>query len=400
MIPPRLNPLPKSLHREIPTVATDDCAIVVGVARYRDSANYPTLKGPINDVQHIVEWLEDPKRGAVPTANIRKLVTTQALLDLPDPPLQSPPPREWQPSRASIEEDIYSLVLDSAQRLIHRPNGRLYLYFSGHGFTSDKEDVRSAALFTADAGGAVPANFCGTLCAEALSKLGVFGQIVLIMDCCRDVKLTAPYDGLLITDATAPNANQVSVLEVYAAPKGGKAQEGVTEDGLTGGFMTHALLKSIAEVPPDIIGRISASALDNYMAMHWSDLVPTTTAPPKPRILQPPSDQAPIYFASGRTDLVDQEFSIAADVNPNLELYLQSFPTSDLPRIRGVLADDKVRWTGNTVDSQVDVELSAPDAQGRRRFTLRLIRVPHEVYALMPEATRLPFIPGNGRVNL
>jgi caspase domain-containing protein len=379
---------------------TDDCAIVVGVARYFDSASFPTLRGPVNDVARMVDWLTSPSGGDVPPENIRTLRTEDDLLNL----LESPTDDDvWQPSRARIEQKIHSLVLDNKRKIINRPNGRLYLYFSGHGFTSDREDVRSAALFTAEAGGMVQANICGTLCAEALSRLAAFGQIVLIMDCCRDVKLTVRYDGLMLADASAPGSERVSVLSIYAAPKGGKAQEGaLVEGGPTVGFMTHALLTSLREMPPDILGRVSASALDNYLAMNWATWFNGPTAPPKPRILLPYSDQAPIYFTSGRPDLVDQEFSVPAARDPGLELWLlSSLPASSaLPVIKGTVAGDHIHWARENVDSQLDVPLSAPDAQGRQRFTLRLLKIPYEIYASDPPGSKRDFIGGDGCVDL
>lgn len=383
-------------------MAADDCAILVGVARYIDSSRYPKLGGPVNDVAHMYDWLTSPNGGGVPPINIRTVTTSNDLLKLPDPPPDDFEFERWQPSKSKVEGDVFSLILDRKRTVIPRPGGRLYLYFSGHGFTNDRAEINSAALYTADAGGDSQPNVCGTLYAEAIRKLAAFGQIVLIMDCCRDVKVTSRYDLINLTDASAPNVEKVSVLSVYATPKGGKAQEGVVDPGgPTVGFLTHALLRSFKEIPPDILGRVSASALDNYMAMNWSQWFDGRVAPPKPRIIPSYSDQAPIYFASAQ-DLVDQEFSVATDANETREIWLQSAPPkrSSLASISAMISSDAIFWKRESIDSQVNIPLSAPDATGRKRFKLRLRPIGYEILFDDPAANTRTFTAGGICVDL
>lgn len=379
-------------------MAADDCAIVVGVARYFEPATYPPLQGPVHDVASVYKWLTSKSGGDVPKQNIRKLVTAKKLLASPAPVPGSVKIHEWQPSVASIESNVFSLILDKNRRFIPRPNGRLYLYFSGHGFTSER-DGYGAALFTAEAGGNHPANLGGTLFAEAIAKMGVFGQIVLIMDCCRDALATSPYGRLTLTDAEAPNAQSVVRMEIYAVPKGGKAQEGELEPGgPTAGYLTNAVLRALREIPPNVVGQVSAQRLADYISVAWDRLIPAGTSPPKPRI-QHPFGQATMYFPTGRENLVDQEFSVRAARSPDFKVWLESrHPNMDLPRNMATFSRDFVSWTGS--DPRVDVPLSAPDAAGRQTFTLRLLPIAHELNTSVPAPAPLVFTPGGACVDL
>lgn len=377
----------------------NDCAIVVGIARYRDSQSFPTLKGPINDVSNVKNWLLSRTGGDVPAANVRTLVTAPALLALPE---TAPLNVTWAPTFPEFQAELDSLIRAPNGEFISRANARLYLYFSGHGYTNGRWDMPSAALWGADAWQMTsPANLPGTLFAQAVAKLALFGQIVLIMDCCRDLSATAPYGVPVLPDVTADGAERVSVLSVYAVPKDGKAQESVLPDttGQTVGLMTHALFTGINEMPPDILGRVSADALSNYVAMKWTKWYSGSTAPPVPRIYPPTTAQTPIFFSSGR-DLIDQEFSVPANRTTGFELSLLS--VGNLAEIHAAFDTDSVEWQRDTdAASQVTIPLSTPDTGGRQTFTLRLLRVPYVVnYLSGPPSGTLTFTPGNSRVNL
>jgi len=381
-------------------VAADDCAVLVGIARYFESSTYPPLQGPVHDVASVYEWLISKSGGDVPEANIRKLVTDKGLFDNPNLKPEDVDLSEWKPSLASITSSVFSLIFDRHKRFIRRPNGRLYLYFSGHGFTNEKVGS-GAALFTAEAGGDDHANLGGTLCAEALANMRIFGQIVLIMDCCRDELSASPYGRLNLTDAEADGAQRVPRLEIYAGPKGARAQEGaLTPDGPIAGYLTNAVLRALREMPPNVVGQISANRLNDYISWNWSRLVPDGTEPPKPRIHPPFTDQTVMYFPSGREELVDQEFSVPVDRSPDFKVWLQSMaPNSELPRNVGMFTDKIVTWVGS--DPPIDIELSKPNDAGRQTFALRLLAIPHDLQMNVPDRTApLIFTPGGGRVDL
>lgn len=381
-------------------MAKDDCAVLVGIARYFEPSTYPPLQGPVHDVASVYDWLIHKSGGDVPKANIRMLVTGEDLLAKPYPKPEDFELSAWKPSLASITAEVFSLIFDTKKHFIQRPNGRLYLYFSGHGFTNEKVG-NGAALFTAEAGGDDHANLGGTLCAEALANMRVFGQIVLIMDCCRDELSASPYGRLNLTDAEADGAQRVPRLEIYAGPKGVRAQEGaLSPEGPIAGYLTNAVLRALREAPPNVVGQISANRLNEYITWNWSSLVPAGSEPPTPRIHPPFTDQAVMYFPSGRQELVDQEFSVPVDRSPDFKLWLQSVaPNWELPRNVGMFTDNIVTWVGS--DPPIDIKLSQPNDAGRQTFTLRLLAIPHEWQMNVPgRTTPSIFTPGGGRVDL
>jgi hypothetical protein len=54
-------------------MATDDYAIVVGISAYPYHGN---LSGPENDAKAFYDWLIDPQWGAVPEANVDRILTS------------------------------------------------------------------------------------------------------------------------------------------------------------------------------------------------------------------------------------------------------------------------------------------------------------------------------------
>src|SRR5918998_2951337 len=115
-----------------------DYAVVVGVARYPElSAEgvVADLDGPNNDAQAVHDWLVDPEGGGLDPDNA-KLIRS-ADFDWLDP-------LDAQPAAARIERELKWLERQTRDTA----GGRLYLYFSGHGFSPVLEE---GALLTAEA---------------------------------------------------------------------------------------------------------------------------------------------------------------------------------------------------------------------------------------------------------
>src|SRR6202022_2180079 len=74
----------------------------------------------------------------------------------------------------------------------------LYIYMSGHGCTPlSAERAESVSLLTANAQTTgMLCNFPATACARFMRRGGHFGEVILIMDCCRSESenaFTVPY---------------------------------------------------------------------------------------------------------------------------------------------------------------------------------------------------------------
>jgi hypothetical protein len=151
-------------------MAAEDHAIVAGIGRYASSF-LRDLDGPANDARATVEWLSDPVGGDVPLDQIQTVTSAQY-------------PGESRPSANDLYQAFENLIDIGEQKSPDRVGRRLYVFMSGHGFGPT---VREAALLMANAG---PRrwghNICGGSVADHFAAAGLFEEIFLLMDCCRD----------------------------------------------------------------------------------------------------------------------------------------------------------------------------------------------------------------------
>jgi hypothetical protein len=258
----------------------EDRAILVGISRYSDRV-FTALDGPKNDVELMYKWLVDDKGGAVPSENIKKILS----------PDEHPPtldPEDWDPTEHHFQVAYKRAVTHPDTRQPLRRNARLYLYFSGHGFSERKDQFTQAALYAANATRFLANNICGTAFALAAREQALFTEIVLIMDCCRDAELNLPFSKPPINASTADAAPQVRFMALYAAPKGGRAQERKfpERNGLTCGLLTHAFLRSLQQATPDSPTGASSTVIKKYLLGTWADVCGDKPAP-EPEFIVP-----------------------------------------------------------------------------------------------------------------
>lgn len=254
-------------------MSAEDRAILVGISRYSDQAFTP-LNGPPNDVDRMWEWLVDPRGGNVPDDNITRVTS----------PESHPPdldPEDWHPTEHHFQRAYVKTVTDKATRKPVRRNARLYLYFSGHGFSERRDQFTQASVYAANATRFLANNICGTAFALAAREQALFREIVLIMDCCRDAELNLPFSKPPINTATADNAPNVRFMALYAAPKAGKAQERPFPElgGKTCGLLTHAFLRSLKQAPADDPNGVSSTAIKKYLLGTWAEVCGNKPAP-------------------------------------------------------------------------------------------------------------------------
>jgi hypothetical protein len=273
-------------------MAEHDHAILVGISRYSDRS-FGALDGPPNDVERMRAWLLSPQGGNLPAKNLVALTSPAEVPEGTDPD-------DWSPAEHHFQRAYAKVVTDPETRAPVRRDGRLYLYFSGHGFSERRDQATQAALFAANATRFLPNNICGTLFALAAREQALFKEIVLVMDCCRDAELNLPFSRPAINAATSDAAAQVRFMALYAAPKGGKAQERSFPDqeGRTCGLLTHAFLRALGQTPPDGPDGVSSTALKRYLLSTWSEVCgdipaaePEFVSPTGQDILFPSVDQ-------------------------------------------------------------------------------------------------------------
>lgn len=275
-------------------MAQEDYAILTGISRY-PNPGFSQLTGPPNDLRIVEEWLVDPARGGLLPGNVKKILT-------PTPYPQDENPNLFDPDMAPPLAQEFDLIFRklAKQRMAMGParvTGRLYLYFSGHGFCNRSQDKPAeAALYCANASREMYEHIFGTHYARVAVGWALFKEVVLIMDCCRDSEIArvptpkpyrdTPDDGL---------AAEVQVLSIYAVPKGGKAQEKPIPErnGTVHGLLTHALIKLLDELVPANGTTISATELRQHLLENWVALCGEDAAP-RPEVYLPPSGE--IYF--------------------------------------------------------------------------------------------------------
>jgi len=268
-------------------MAADDFAILVGISVYADPA-LPKLDGPPNDLALIRKWLTDPAGGAIPDDDDHIVV-----INSPDPFPAIADPYETPPRRDVFERIFSTLTSKRIAMRQDRLKGRLYLYFSGHGFCSrSMERDFEAALYAANASSDTNyEHMFGTDYARKAKGRALYKEIVLIMDCCRVSEINRRPIPNGSTDAPDETlAAQAQLLTIYAAPKGGKAQERKIDerDGKVYGLLTHALVKALDEARPTAEGAINSTALREFLLQSW-EKVCGPDAPPRPEIFPPGS---------------------------------------------------------------------------------------------------------------
>jgi hypothetical protein len=235
-----------------------DYAIVIGIDEYPGMSS---LKGAQNDAQAFAAWLIDPAGGNLPAGNVTRILTDQFP--------STEDPLDADPNAQRFNAALHRLLKPNSTLMIPRGR-RLYLYFAGHGFqgASTREE---AALYAANATRMMPEHIPGTRLADILKDAAVFAEIVLVMDCCRDVSLTGQIlEPLLRLPKNSAQAATVRTMYAYAVPRGAQAREYCSmPGGEVRGAFTMALLDALTHTPADANGAVSGEAVKNYLHNNW-----------------------------------------------------------------------------------------------------------------------------------
>jgi hypothetical protein len=207
----------------------DDWALVVGINTYPNGGLNP-LQGAVRDAERFHRWVTRAHGGNVPAHQ-------SLLLTGPETDGSQGPPKP-------VISEIFQFF-ESLLNVINTGEGRrLYVYLSGHGISpSGQESVRNAALLMANA--RAPNrwhNFPGNIWAEGARSTALFREVVLIMDCCRDLKNNAVLMPHIFGDPVA-DSRDCRLVEAYATDWASKARERpFPPDDKKQGVFTHSLL--------------------------------------------------------------------------------------------------------------------------------------------------------------
>ena len=209
----------------------NDWALVVGINRYPFAGVKP-LKGAVHDAEEFHKWVIDDKGGNVDPLQAKLL-------------LSPPKPAGTETRPKPVFSQIFEFFENLPMMLGGGHGRRLYVYLSGHGISpSGTESVRNAALLLANARSPnLWHNFPGNVWADGARCAALFREVVLIMDCCRDIKNSANIHPHIFGDPT-PDAKHCLLVEAYATGWASKAREApIPPTNEIHGFFTYSLLE-------------------------------------------------------------------------------------------------------------------------------------------------------------
>jgi len=238
-----------------------DFAIVVGIARYPQlSADGVAvdLDGPDNDALAVRDWLVDPDGGKLQPANVK--VIRSADFDPIDP-------NDPQPAKARIERELKWVEQQTAQA----PGNRLYLYFSGHGFSPVFEE---GALFTAEASQNSPEYVYVHAWMRWFRKAQRFRETVLWMDSCMNYEQSIPVNEVLMRPKIGTGVPGPAFMALAAQTK--NALEHTMSDGNVHGVFTWTLLQGLRGGAADERARITGESLRNFLYTVMPEFLPAS----------------------------------------------------------------------------------------------------------------------------
>ena len=296
-------------------MAQNDYAILVGISRYADVNLHP-LDGPLNDVKIMHDWLLNEQ--GVPEGNIKEIVSDVA----------SPPPvtDDFPPLLQDYYKTFLGIMRNGTSSYIRRNDGRLYMYFSGHGFSEKNDNSPHAALYVGNTFMAGPQwNIFGTAFADWVKGHGLFSEVVLIMDCCRDAEITkVASEPLLPVPVNIGERVNVKLFQLYAAPLGGKAQERPipSRNNEVHGLLTHAFLDAVKYAAPGS-DQVTTADIKSYLEQRWGMLCGGQSAD-KPITVIP--DNGEICFKRSMTTAPLQRFKLKTLKSGDIfEIFNQKF---------------------------------------------------------------------------
>lgn len=264
----------------------NDHAIVIGISAYPgllDQDGRPrALDGPVNDAKAIRDWLLSAKGGGLDPKNLFFLCSRGR--------------NAIAPKRANIEAAFEKVV----ERTRQSGGKRLYVYVSGHGFSTDH---LQASILAGDFTEDLTANCFVTEWVKCLKNCRRFEEYVLWFDGCM-VQMPIAEAGVSMKRCAANNNSALAPqMLAFATMSGRVAMEYPIADdgGKVHGIFTWALLEGLRK-----LGAVNANALKTHILQSMADLIPHEERDkpgfePSPTIMVLPEMAAPssIVFGCG-----------------------------------------------------------------------------------------------------
>jgi hypothetical protein len=161
---------------------SEDWAVVAGINYYPGIRD---LQGPVFDCTTFKRW-------ALDTA----YVPDRQLICIAASELRPANTFEAHPKVEAITHAFERLIRAADKKQAHHLGRRLYLFFSGHGIIATRSitpDFRETALLAANADSLFLSRHVGLRSwAEWFRALGIFDEVFLVADCCREKEDLVP----------------------------------------------------------------------------------------------------------------------------------------------------------------------------------------------------------------
>lgn len=223
-----------------------DFALLIGIDDYAGN-DFSRLKGAKNDAQAFAEWLKTK-------ANVK----TYLLLSKPQ-----------SPRRSDVVDQVQQLI--DLSKKGNRIGRRLYIFLAGHGVSPDVDEI---GLVMADANDDRPSYYPGRMLMNLFRGRGLFDEIVLCMDCCRDYDLELEPPTLEFKRRFDSGlAGRVRAAILFATEFGKKSRERKFNKKMHGIF-SQAVLTGLQGAAADSAGRVTGAGLKRHVHRFIADHKP------------------------------------------------------------------------------------------------------------------------------
>lgn len=256
----------------------NDHAIVVGIDRYHQ--DIPRLHGCANDARLFRDWLVAADGGGLDPAHVH-------LITEPDRPDGAPLPNEEAPwSGRPVRTQIENIIVDYFDHLIktgERRGRRLYLYFAGHGVAPKTLHAGEGetGVLMGDAVKLALRALLSRATADHVRNAALFDEVVLFVDCCREINRNAMASFELPDFVADPEVvTRIPYLYFMATKWAKKTTErslphplDPAQGDLWQGIFTHCLIRGLRSAVGDD-GMVTSKSLAPFVRSAVQKLLP------------------------------------------------------------------------------------------------------------------------------
>lgn len=228
----------------------NDFAIIIGINDYPppNLRGLKTLQGAVNDANRLEDWVASPTGGKVPSANIKKIISSTNPLT----PLQD-----------AIDDAF--LEIEMAIQANGGSARRLYFYFAGHGLGTLDNTSNTALCLANWSENRRQSALSSEEYKDTIKQYGYFKEIIFVVDCCRNTKINIkPKAPTFSIPVPAQGAGQTNMFVAYATQYQDQSYEVESVDSEMRGAFTTVLLEALKGAASKN-GEIGADDLRDYL---------------------------------------------------------------------------------------------------------------------------------------